>query len=324
MRYFLAIDAGGTGTRCWVADSARVLGRAETGTIKLLNVPEATASQRLRDVIERAAADAGVRADRISVSCVGLSGVSVQTTRRWAETKMRQIVSGEVLICGDEAIALDAAFRDGSGVLVIAGTGSHVVGRFADGSHVTAGGWGPVIGDEGSGMWIGIEAIRAGLHARDREEPTAILDAVMSAWGLQELGELIGKANGSPKPAFGELVEVVVGCANRGDAVAVDVLRRAGQELAEQVRLVVKRMMARGESQKRLPEVAFTGSVLAKIPQVYAAFTEALSIAMPGLVVRTEAVQAIEGALWRARLVAGSDAEFDLVAADVSGSQTAV
>ena len=95
--------------------------------------------------------------------------------RRWAETTLRELVSGGVIIAGDEQIALDAAFHGGAGVLVIAGTGSHVTGRCADGSTVGAGGWGPVLGDEGSGTWIGLEAIRACLRARDRGVESCLL-----------------------------------------------------------------------------------------------------------------------------------------------------
>jgi glucosamine kinase len=71
------------------------------------------------------------------------------------EDNAARSVAGEILLCGDVEIALDAAFRGGTGILVIAGTGSNVVGRAEDGRMHRAGGWGPAVGDKGSGHWIG-------------------------------------------------------------------------------------------------------------------------------------------------------------------------
>ena len=79
-------------------------------------------------------------------------------------------------VVGDEVIALDAAFQGGPGILQIAGTGSNTIGRAPDGSRESAGGWSSRLGDEGSGYWIGVHAVRRALHAYDREEPTAVLE----------------------------------------------------------------------------------------------------------------------------------------------------
>src|SRR6202012_6255611 len=101
----------------------------------------------------------------------------------------------DLIIIGDEQIALDAAFRGGPGVLVIAGTGSNIVGRCADGTTHTAGGWGPMLGDEGSGHWIGVEAIKSALRAQDRGVETCMLKDIERHWGLYNQGELVAFAN---------------------------------------------------------------------------------------------------------------------------------
>src|ERR1700753_2406208 len=164
MRYFLALDAGGTKTQCWVADEEQVLGRSVGGTVKLMNVGEETATLRLREIVQKAVQTAGIERDQIARTCMGLAGIASEAVRRWADVTLRGLVSGELIVTGDEAIALDAAFAGGPGVLVIAGTGSNVVGRCGNGTRVTAGGWGPVVGDEGSGTWIGLEGIRTGVR----------------------------------------------------------------------------------------------------------------------------------------------------------------
>jgi glucosamine kinase len=301
MAIFVALDAGGTKTRCWVADETRVLGRASAGTVKLMMVGEAAAAERLREVVREAAAEGGVELASVTRTCIGLAGVSSAAAREWAERTLREIVSGEVVVCGDEEIALDAAFAGGPGVLVIAGTGANVVGRCADGRMVGASGWGPVLGDEGSGMWIGLEAIRASLRAKDRGVETCLLREIEAFWGLKNLGELVALANRRERPDFSALAEVVARCAEDGDALAASVLERAGVELAEAVGLVVSKMKAAGCATGDASHVAYTGSVLEKISRVRLAMEEHLRAAMHGVFVAEAAVEPLEGALWKAR-----------------------
>ncbi|MDQ2924098.1 MAG: ATPase [Acidobacteriota bacterium] len=299
MAYFVALDGGGTKTQCWVADDEKVLGRAATGSVKLMHLDEGAATLRLHELVR--AAGAGIPLGDVTRTCFGLAGSSSETVRAWAERTLRGVVGGEVLICGDEEIAFEAAFRGGPGVLVIAGTGSHVMGRCADGTHVSAGGRGPMLGDEGGGHWIGVEAIKAALRAEDRGVESCMLKDIEGRWGLQSQSELIAYANRRTRVEFAELTMVVAACAEGGDALAASVLERAGQELAEQVSLVASKMHQAGCAASDALQVAFTGSVLGKIPRVRKAMEEALIATMPGVEVAASAVEPLEGALWRAR-----------------------
>lgn len=301
MAYFVALDGGGTKTECWVADEARVLGQASGPTVKIMNVGETAATERLRGIVREALGAAGVQGDKVARTCFGLAGISSSEVRRWAEETLRELVSGEIVIAGDEEIALDAAFHGGPGVLVIAGTGSHVIGRCSDGTRVSAGGWGPVLGDEGSGNWIGLEAIRACLRAQDRGVDSCMVREIQHEWGLDDLGALIAMANRRERPDFAGLTKIVAACASSGDALAQGVLEHAGQELAEQVSLVISKMRAGGCGAEDAARVAFTGSVLSNIPRVLQAMEERLHSTVPDLTVDTTAVQSLEGALWRAR-----------------------
>lgn len=301
MGYFLALDGGGTKTRCWVGDETRVLGRAETGTVKLMLVGEVMATQRLQDVVQAAATEAGVSLQEVVRTCMGLAGSSSEVVRGWAERSLGEVASGELILCGDEEIALDAAFEGGPGVLVIAGTGSNVVGRCSSGVMVSAGGWGPMLGDEGSGYWIGVEAIKAGLRAQDRGLQTCLLEEIERHWGLGSRSALVAFANQRPRPDFAELAAVVAACAEDGDALAVSVLERAGQELAEQVSLVASKMHQAGCAKGDAGHVAFTGSVLEKISRVRRVMEETLKASMGEVEVAQKAVEPLAGALWRAR-----------------------
>lgn len=302
MAYFLAIDAGGSGTRCWVADETRVLGCSGGGTVKIMSVGEDVASERLKKMIREAAKNANVNPDAISRTCIGIAGSGIRDVCAWAERTIASVVPGDIVITGDEEIALEAAFPGGPGVLVISGTGSNVMGRCSDGTRVTAGGWGPILGDEGSGSWIGLEALRAGLRAKDRGIDTCLLLEIEDFWELDDLGSLVARANQKPRPDFSELCMVVAGCADSGDTLAISVLERAGEELAAQVSLVISKM--KGLNVCKMPDfskLAFTGNVLAKIPRVRRAMEERLSAVLPELQFGEQPVEPLEGALWRAR-----------------------
>jgi N-acetylglucosamine kinase-like BadF-type ATPase len=307
MSLFLAIDAGGTKTQCLIADGERVLARASTGTVKLMRVSEQEATARLQALLAEVAVAAGVSLGQVTRTCFGLAGVSGPAVQAWARRTVTAVVAGELILYGDEEIALDAAFAGGPGILVIAGTGSNAIGRSASGEHFGAGGWGPVLGDEGSGYWIGRESIRAALRAQERTGvggvSSCLLREIERHWELNSVAELVATANqrtfsgGASPPDFAALAPVVARCAERGDALAAGILERAGEELAELVSVVFHKMHA-GPTEIG---VAFTGSVLAQIATVRGAMVARLAVAVPSARVRDAAVDPLDGALWRAR-----------------------
>jgi len=311
MALYLAIDAGGTKTRCMLANEERVLARAEAGTVKLMRVGEAEATSRLHAVLAEVATIAGVSLVQVQRACFGLAGSRSESVEQWALRAVVGLVGGELVVCGDEEIALDAAFSGGAGILVIAGTGSNVVGRGDDGTLFNAGGWGPVLGDEGSGYWIGLEAVRAALQARGCGDDVAAIELLREIeleWGVGTLGELVALGNlrapckTAAPPDFATLAPMVARCADGGNELARSVLRRAGEVLAEFVTQVFKRMVVAGSIMEGKPvEVAYTGSILKNIPIVREEFIGRLRIVVPKARVRKEAVDPLEGALWRAR-----------------------
>jgi len=313
MSTYLAIDAGGTKTQCLLADETRVLARANAGTVKLMRVGEQEATARLRAMLAEVAATAGVSLGQVTRTCFGLAGLSSTAVREWAGDAVTELVAGELLLCGDEEIALDAAFSGGPGILVVAGTGSNAIGRSDAGETFGAGGWGPVLGDEGSGTWIGLEAIRAVLRAQDRtglcDTPTSLLREIERHWKLDSLGELVALGNqradpNHPAPDFASLAPVVARCAEQGDALAAKVLACAGVELAELVALVFRKMTVAStitHAESAAVGVAFTGGVLTHIAPVQAAMIARLTVSLPAARVRPSSVDPLEGAMWRAR-----------------------
>ncbi|HUA93517.1 MAG TPA: BadF/BadG/BcrA/BcrD ATPase family protein, partial [Terracidiphilus sp.] len=173
----------------------------------------------------------------------------------------------------------------------------------ADGTRESAGGWSSRLGDEGSGYWIGVHAVRRALHAYDREEPTQILERVGEIWGTPSIDELINVGDGTPGPDFAALAPVVNELAEAGDAVAIGVLDQAATDLVNFVLLVRSKLRRKHNIAGEVP-VAWTGSVIEKMTRVREAFFAGLKAAAPDMPVLQEAVVSLDGAVWRAKRLA--------------------
>src|SRR5204863_5382684 len=133
--------------------------------------------------IGQACIAANIKPTQIERTCVGLAGAARLEVSNLVRHLLGELVSGEIEVVGDMVIALQAAFGDGSGVMVIAGTGSMAYGRNASGNTLRAGGWAFSIFDEGSGHWIGRSAIAALMRYYDETgaENSVLLDHVKNA-----------------------------------------------------------------------------------------------------------------------------------------------
>jgi N-acetylglucosamine kinase-like BadF-type ATPase len=299
----LGIDGGGTNTRAVIARDGISLGRAKGGSIKRLRVGAEAAQANLNALLSEVFAAAQV--ERVDAACCGVASASLPGVAEWITARMREfgIVRSEVV--GDEVIALDGAFQGGPGILQIAGTGSNCIGRTAGGSRESAGGYSSTLGDEGSGYWIGLHAVRQALRAYDRGEPGMVLSRVGEVWGTATLEALVNYGNETPGPDFSALAPLISELAEAGDPVALHVLHQAAEDLAEFVLLVRRKLRQRHGLVEEIP-VAFTGSVLEKMTIVRNRYAALLKQAAPQMPVLLEGVVAVEGALWRAQRLAES------------------
>ena len=303
MAFFLALDIGGTKTDYLLADETRELARVRTGTIKRMRTDASTAAANLDQALADLTARTGISMQAITHTCIGTAGETVPLVTNWLREAFASRVSGNLTLLGDVEIALDAAFQGNVGVLAMAGTGSNVAGRMPDGTLVTAGGWGPELADQGSGHKIGREGIRAAFLAKDEGRPTILLNAILDFWQLASLDLLVEHANSRPAPDFSRLTEVILHCANQGDAVAAEVLRREGEDLAWLVRLVIRRLQSAPSTSNTsaLPNLAFTGSIIEKVQPVRDALIASVRTEFPTIQTLNGVIDPIAGALWRAR-----------------------
>ncbi|HSY72085.1 MAG TPA: BadF/BadG/BcrA/BcrD ATPase family protein [Alloacidobacterium sp.] len=300
MAFYLGFDAGGTKTDCALADETQILARMQHGSIKPLRVSAAQAEANMHALLEEISRQSGVDLKQVAVSCVGTAGVRLPQTKEWMQQIISRYAGGEILVCGDETTALDAAFPGEAGVLVIGGTGSNILGRTSTGETFNVGGWGPALGDEGSGYWIGHEGLKAALRAHDFQQPTMILDRVMQFWSAGTLGDITNIGNETPLPDFSRLARLIVECAEAGDAVALNILQLGGRLLGEGAVHSVRRLRAL-EPDAPLPGIAYVGGILKGVRFVRESMMETVHHSLPMIRVLPEAVDPVTGALWRAR-----------------------
>jgi N-acetylglucosamine kinase-like BadF-type ATPase len=234
MRYFLGLDVGGTKTACVMADEDRILGRAQSGSTKVLRIERAAAGH-LREVLDTVSRKSGITLTDETASSIGTSGYAVSDVAEWLRRYMAMWVGGSLSLLGDEVITLDAAFPGVPGVIVIAGTGSNVIGRSRDGRTTGAGGWGPALAD---GNPLGQQALRAMFAAISAGEKPLLLSRVLEMLGVQTRDELVAVANAYGF-SFAQLMPVIVQAAHDGDRVAQTTLERGGEELAGLVLQVI-------------------------------------------------------------------------------------
>ena len=301
MAYYLAVDAGGTKTEFVLAEEDHELGRALTGTIKRVNADADTAARNLRDALAELEQTTGISMSSVARTCVGTSGNTVPLVTDWLREGFARHVSGPLVLVGDVEIALDAGFFGGRGVLALAGTGSNVAARAGNGEIMTAGGWGPILADQGAGHWIGIEGLRRGFLARDEGRPTELLEAARRLWNLPTVDALIEFANTQHPPRYGsQFAREVVACADRGDKVAQEILEQGGRDLAYLMRLLIERMRAIEGAAFEVPAVAFAGSILSHVERMRKSIEHALRHRYPDIHFLERPVDPIRGALWRA------------------------
>ncbi|HET7698487.1 MAG TPA: BadF/BadG/BcrA/BcrD ATPase family protein [Vicinamibacterales bacterium] len=297
--HVLGIDAGGTKTVCQLADEhGEVLAEARRGGANLQAAGELEVEKVLHDVMEDALGDADIRPAAI---CLGIAGVDRPDDARVMEQIMRRIgYKARMLIVNDALVALEAGAPGKPGVVLVAGTGSIAYGRNAQNQSARAGGWGYVLGDEGSGYWIGRAALRAVLREADRRGPaTQLTGLLLHYYGVARAQDLIAQVyHGALRPAaIASLAQCVQGAFNNGDEVAIHILRSAADQLESSAVSVARRLELIGTE---FP-IVLAGGIFRAVPWLDEELRRRLPLAapraVPGLLTEEPATGAVRLAL---------------------------
>jgi N-acetylglucosamine kinase-like BadF-type ATPase len=246
--HVLGIDAGGTKTVCLLADDeGNVLGEARAGGANLQTAGELEVEKVLHHVMEAAA---GVHDVSPAAICLGIAGVDREDDAEAVRGIMRRIgFKARTLVVNDALVALVAGAGDTAGVVIVAGTGSIAYGHNGKGRAARAGGWGYLLGDEGSGFWIGRRALSAVVrHADGRGPSTELTGMILDHLHIATPADLIHETyyRDLRRNAVAGLASLVQRAHAGGDAVASEILQRASVELAAAAASVAAQLGMRG------------------------------------------------------------------------------
>jgi glucosamine kinase len=238
-RYLLGVDGGATKTLAAVLDlqeGAVHLGHG--GPSNEDAVGAGSAVQALLGAAEQAIAGAGIAADALAAAVLAIAGTDTAAIA----ASVRSARAGSWLVVNDVVAAWATVTGGGPGVAVISGTGSNVFGVGPDGRGWRAGGWGHLLGDEGSGYWFGIESIKAALSDREASgSATALSDAATAFFGASSMEALASSVYSKPltKGEIAAFAAETARLATEGDVVARRLYERGSAELGVQIAAVV-------------------------------------------------------------------------------------
>lgn len=244
MKYYLGIDGGGTKTVAIICDENGTLVSRYVGkSINYNSVGTDTARKNLKETVD------GVLEGKNIVLSSAFIGMPALSDR--ADGEFTRKLCGGIIDCpkiamdSDVYIGLEAMKCDGAAAMVVSGTGSMAVGKLADGTILHTGGWGYILGDEGSGYALGLEAVKAAIcGAEGSADKTALTQKVLEHFNITDIDSLIDIFYDPPisNSEVAKVAPLLFECAKNGDAVANGIITRHAQLLADTVTALLNKM----------------------------------------------------------------------------------
>ncbi|MGA7203823.1 MAG: BadF/BadG/BcrA/BcrD ATPase family protein [Specibacter sp.] len=224
----VGLDIGGSKTRGMVWVDGTVTADASAGSANVQNVSVETAREHMAELF------AQLGTLESPVVFAGAGGVDTDDDAAALRSLIAPFVPGAQITVVHDTRLLLAAGGASRGVAVISGTGSAAWGTNDNGDEARAGGWGYLLGDEGSGYWLGREAVRHSLHQMDLgAEPDELTQALLDYCGLEKPGQLIGHFHqGTTRRYWAAASPVIFAAATNGHAHALHLVDQAGSDLA--------------------------------------------------------------------------------------------
>jgi len=275
----LGVDGGGSKTRALVADrDGTVLGVGTGESSNYQSVGFASAIAALRTAIDVALHNAGKAQEAsFAAACFGLAGVDRPTDHALLLSSLQeQEIAQQISVVNDAELVLAAGTPDGWGLALICGTGSICYGRAPNGTTARAGGWGYLLGDEGSGYDIAVQALRLATQTADgRAAAHTLLAAILDEWQLSEPSALIGYVYRPEvtRATIASLARRVVLLAEDGDEAARSIVQRAGFELGRLLATVARMLELEQPPLALAGGLVRAGSVLPEAVMAHAGIT---------------------------------------------------
>jgi N-acetylglucosamine kinase-like BadF-type ATPase len=245
MRCVLGFDGGGTKTDCVLMDeSGSILARSRSGPSNPTSKGVEVALASLSEAATVALRTGGRSETDVAYILGGISGAGEGNMRSALQWGLKpRFPSASIIITSDLVLSLGATGESPS-VVVIAGTGSAVLGRKPPMKLARAGGFGPVIGDPGSAYDIGRKAVAMCMQKHLNNEEFPLSAKILGTFGWK-FDDLFDQARAQPGTVFPGICPVVASAAETGDAAARTLLTSAAQDLQEQARDVIEKLKLR-------------------------------------------------------------------------------
>jgi N-acetylglucosamine kinase-like BadF-type ATPase len=262
MQFYLGIDGGGTRTRAFAVNAeGTVAAWGEAGAGNPNHATPQELRQHLCSAIQLAFGRVGINAEQCAGAFAGLAGITTQDARQQVVRLVAECGLAHARIDADHdiRIALAGGLGGRPGTALIVGTGSSCYARAADGRTWQTGGWEALISDEGSGYFLGLEAMIAAARMADGRTAESPLKAAVFHWlGIQHISEILARLHdrGLSRAEIAAFAPEVIQFAVGGDTVAGQILDRGAALLAEMVEAAY-RMLPTGPA----PEVVITGGL---------------------------------------------------------------
>src|SRR5271166_6936202 len=239
-RFLMGIDGGATKTLAAVLDlHSRALYVAHGGPSNEDAVGAAMAVDSLLQAADEALAQAAITSSELGAAVLAVAGTDTDTLAE----HVRAVRSDDWIVVNDVVGAWATATGAAPGLAVISGTGSNVFGVGPEGNAWRAGGWGHVLGDEGSGYWLGVQSIKAALRDREGSGPeTTLSETVTEFFGMPSVEALASYVYSKPlsKAEIAAFAPEVSRLAEAGDEVAGELYLIGARELASQITAVIE------------------------------------------------------------------------------------
>lgn len=301
MKYVIGIDGGGTKTLLKIADcNGKLIKVMEGGPSNINSLGIEKVKNSLKDLVENAIIDICEIKENCLSFCIGSAGIDRQDERVMMEDIIRSFgITGRVKATNDAETALYGGVLGGEGVILISGTGSISFGRNNEGKTMRCGGWGHILGDEGSGYDIGRRALTSITRSYDgRENETILTSIILKKLDLKNPMELINYVyrSGAGKKEIASLARCVDEAYKKGDKTAERILRESAYELYLCITPIINGL---GLKDKKIP-LALNGSVLTKNEFVNTEFKKLVEEKFPHI----DIINMREDAAWGAVLIA--------------------
>lgn len=266
-KYIIGVDAGGSETKAAAYSQTGESIFKVTGGFGNVTVDFDIAIHNIKTTIDTVINHIG---NDYAFICLGCAGIETGDNIKITKNILRQIYGNNTQVTNDANLALYGALKGKNGILVVAGTGS--IGYLKNDNECKRyGGWGHLIDDAGSGYSIAMNAIRHITSLNDKELPRDILaNEIYSRLDIDVQKQLIDFVYTSTKSDIAQLVPVIVMKAYQEDQVSIDLLIKAGQDLANlAIQLTRQNNLVN-------PTIAISGSIIAKINIVFESFKQEL------------------------------------------------